>query len=49
MYTAQHILGHANVSTTLEIYTELRKKHEKKNVGKFSRSISKLAKKKSEG
>lgn len=42
MYTAQHILGHANVSTTLEIYTDLRKKHEVKNVGKFARSMSKL-------
>ena len=42
IYTAQHILGHANVSTTLEIYTDLRKNHEKKNIGKFSRSISKL-------
>ena len=42
VYTAQHILGHANVSTTLEIYTDLRKDHEKKNVGKFSRSMAKL-------
>ena len=56
VYTAQHILGHANVSTTLEIYTDLRKDHERKNVGKFSRSMKKLqasagkkAKKKTEG
>lgn len=42
VYTAQHILGHANVSTTLEIYTDLRKGHERKNVGKFSRSMKKL-------
>lgn len=42
VYTAQHILGHANVTTTLEIYTELRKKHERKNVGKFSRSLSRM-------
>lgn len=42
MYTAQHILGHANVSTTLEIYTDLRKNHERKNVGKFSASMKKL-------
>lgn len=42
VYTAQHILGHANVSTTLEIYTDLRKGHERKNVGKFSRSMTKL-------
>lgn len=40
VYTAQHILGHANVTTTLEIYTELRKKHETKNVKKFSRKLS---------
>lgn len=42
LYTAQHILGHANVSTTLEIYTELRKQHEKKNVGKFARKMTKM-------
>ena len=42
VYTAQHILGHANVATTLEIYTDLRKGHERKNVGKFSRSMKKL-------
>lgn len=42
VYTAQHILGHANVNTTLAIYTELRKDHEKKNVGKFGKSIAKL-------
>lgn len=42
VYTARDILGHANVSTTIEIYTSLRKKYEKKNVGKFERSISKM-------
>ncbi len=42
VYTAQHILGHANVSTTLEIYTDLRRTHERKNVGKFARSMAKL-------
>lgn len=42
VYTAQRILGHANVTTTMEIYTELRKKHEVKNIGKFSRSLSKM-------
>lgn len=42
VYTAQHILGHANVATTLEIYTDLRKDHERKNVGKFARSMKKL-------
>lgn len=40
VYTAQHILGHANVTTTLAIYTDLRKKHETKNVRKFSRKLS---------
>ena len=45
VYTAQHILGHANVTTTLAIYTELRKKHQAKNVGKFSRSITRKKKK----
>ena len=42
VYTAQHILGHANVTTTLAIYTELRKKHETKNVQKFSKKLSKM-------
>lgn len=42
VYTAQHILGHANVTTTLAIYTDLRKKHEVKNVQRFSRSLSKM-------
>lgn len=42
VYTAQHILGHANVTTTLQIYTDLRKKHESKNVSKFSRKLSKM-------
>ena len=45
VYTAQHILGHANITTTMEIYTELRKKHEKKNIGKFSKSMSKMMQK----
>lgn len=42
VYTAQHILGHANVTTTLAIYTELRKKHEARNVKKFSKKLSKM-------
>lgn len=42
VYTAQRILGHANVKTTLEIYTDLRKKHEKKNVVKFDRRITRM-------
>lgn len=42
VYTAQHILGHASVTTTLAIYTELRKKHERKNVDKFSAELSRM-------
>lgn len=42
VYTAQRILGHAQVTTTLGIYTELRKKHESKNVGKFSKKMAKM-------
>lgn len=42
VYTAQHILGHANVRTTLEIYTDLRAKHERKNVSKFGRKLTRL-------
>lgn len=42
IYTAQHILGHANVTTTLNIYTELRQNHEKKNIDKFSALLSNL-------
>ena len=42
VYTMKEVLGHANIQTTLEIYTDLRKGHEKKNVGKFSRSMRKL-------
>lgn len=41
VYTAQHILGHANVSTTMEIYTELRQKQQKKGITKFSRRMAK--------
>ena len=41
VYTAQNILGHANVSTTMEIYTELRAKQRKKEVARFSRSMAK--------
>ena len=49
VYTAQRILGHANVTTTLAIYTDLRKKHEEKNVGKFSELIAKLIAKDGKG
>lgn len=40
VYTAQHILGHAQVTTTMSIYTELREKQRKRNIGKFSRAMS---------
>ena len=42
VYAAQHILGHASVTTTLQIYTDLRKKHERKATGKFGRQVKKL-------
>ena len=42
VYTAKAILGHANIETTMAIYTELRAKHQQKNVKKFSKSLSKL-------
>lgn len=42
VYTAQRILGHANVKTTMEIYTELREKQQRKSVSKFNRSVSKM-------
>ena len=45
VYTAQKILGHANVSTTMEIYTELREKKEKQSVKKFGNLMSKLVSK----
>lgn len=35
VYTAKKILGHAKVSTTMEIYTELREQKEKKSVAKL--------------
>lgn len=45
VYSAQHILGHANVTTTLNIYTDLRKTHERKNIKRFSGKMKKLQKK----
>ena len=52
VYTAQHILGHDNVTTTLQIYTDLRDKYKKKNITKFARSMTKkkaASEKKTEG
>ena len=45
VYTAQKILGHAKVSTTMEIYTELREKKEKQSVKKFDRYVTRLGRK----
>lgn len=42
VYAAQHILGHASVTTTLQIYTDLRKEHERKTAGKFGRQVKKV-------
>ena len=44
VYTMKDVLGHADIKTTLAIYTDLRKQHETKNVGKFSRSMTKKKK-----
>lgn len=41
VYTAQHILGHANIQTTMAIYTELRQKQKQKGIDKFGRALSK--------
>lgn len=42
VYTARKILGHAKVTTTMEIYTELREKQEKQSVEKFNALVSNL-------
>ena len=42
VYVAQHILGHANVTTTLEIYTTLRREHETQNVDLFRDKLSSM-------
>ena len=42
VYTAKKILGHAKVSTTMEIYTELREKHEKQSVTKMDSYLRNL-------
>lgn len=43
-YTAQRILGHAQVTTTMAIYTELRNKQQDKSIKKFDRESRKYAK-----
>lgn len=40
--TAQHILGHSRISTTLDLYVELRARHLAENVHKFSEKMSNL-------
>ena len=40
VYTAKKILGHAKVSTTMEIYTELREKKEKQSVHLLDKYMS---------
>jgi len=45
VYTARKILGHAKVTTTMEIYTELREKQEKQSVEKFNALVSNLVSK----
>ena len=43
-YTAQKILGHAQVTTTMAIYTELRNKQMVKSVKKLDRESKKYLK-----
>lgn len=41
VYTAQRILGHANITTTMGIYTELREKQMNKSIEKFNSGLEK--------
>lgn len=43
VFTTQSILGHANVSTTQEIYQELREEQKKKSIKKYDKSLRKLS------
>lgn len=45
VYTARKLLGHAKVSTTMEIYTELREQKEKKSIRQFDILVSNLVSK----
>ena len=45
VYTAKKILGHSKVTTTMEIYTELREKKEKQSIRKFNNLLSKKCQK----
>lgn len=42
IYTAQKILGHAKVNTTMEIYTELREKKEKQSIQLLDKYMGQL-------
>lgn len=44
MYSAQKILGHANINTTMQIYTELREAQFQKSITSLNRGLSKYAK-----
>ena len=44
VYTAQKILGHSRVSTTMEIYMELRDKAEQKSLTKLNSYLTKMSK-----
>lgn len=46
VYTAQKILGHAQITTTMSIYTELREKQQKKSITNLNRGLSKYIKEK---
>lgn len=43
VYTAQKILGHSQVSTTMEIYTDLRDQKARASVSQFSEHIKRVA------
>ena len=49
VYTAQHILGHAQVTTTMAIYTELREKQKEKSVNLFEKSMAEMMAKSRKG
>lgn len=42
VYTAQRLLGHAQISTTMGIYTELREKQKQKSVSAFNDGMASL-------
>lgn len=46
VYTAQRILGHSNITTTMSIYTELREKQQRKSIAKFDKKMSKYLERK---